>query len=46
MYYLWELLTGKPVSADWVNALQKVGLMLLAALMMMALVNDGLRLWP
>jgi regulator of sigma E protease len=46
MYYLWELLTGKPVSVDWMNALQKVGLMLLAALMMMALVNDGLRLWP
>ena len=46
MYYLWELLTGKPVSVEWMNALQKVGLMLLAALMVMALVNDGLRLWP
>jgi len=46
MYYLWELLTGKPVSADWMNAMQKVGLMLLATLMVMALVNDGLRLWP
>jgi len=46
MYYLWELLTGKPVSAVWMNAMQKVGLMLLATLMVMALVNDGLRLWP
>jgi regulator of sigma E protease len=44
MYYLWELLSGKPVSADWVNALQKVGLMLLVALMATALVNDGMRL--
>ena len=44
MYYLWELLTGKPVSADWANVLQKVGLMLLASLMVIALVNDGMRL--
>jgi regulator of sigma E protease len=44
MYYLWELLTGKPVSSDWVNVLQKVGLMLLVAVMVTALVNDGIRL--
>jgi regulator of sigma E protease len=44
MYYLWELLSGKPVSADWVNGLQKLGLMLLVALMATALVNDGMRL--
>ncbi len=43
MYYLWELLTGKPVSSDWVNVLQKVGLMLLVAVMVTALVNDGIR---
>ncbi len=44
MYYLWELLTGKPVSSDWVNILQKVGLLLLVALMTTAMVNDGIRL--
>jgi len=44
MYYLWELLTGKPVSSDWVHVLQKVGLVLLVALMVTALVNDGIRL--
>ena len=44
MYYLWELLTGKPVSPDWVNILQKVGLLLLVALMTTAMVNDGIRL--
>ena len=45
MYYLWELLTGQPVSSVWVNVLQKVGLMLLVAVMVTALVNDGMRLW-
>ena len=44
MYYLWELLTGKPVSSDWINLLQKAGLMLLVALMATAWVNDGIRL--
>jgi regulator of sigma E protease len=44
MYYLWELLRGKPVSSDWVNVLQKVGMMLLVAVMVTALVNDGIRL--
>jgi len=45
MYYLWELLTGKPVPSDWMNVFQKVGLVLLLALMATALVNDGMRLW-
>jgi regulator of sigma E protease len=45
MYYLWELLTGKPVSSDWMNVLQKMGMVLLLALMATALVNDGMRLW-
>jgi len=45
MYYLWELLTGKPVSSDWVKVSQKMGLMLLLALMATTLVNDGMRLW-
>jgi regulator of sigma E protease len=45
MYYLWELLTGKPVSLDWMNVFQKMGLVLLLALMATALVNDGMRLW-
>jgi len=43
MYYLWELLTGKPVSSDWVNILQKVGLILLVTVMVTALVNDVIR---
>jgi regulator of sigma E protease len=45
MYYLWELLTGKPVSSRWVEVSQKVGLMLLLGLMATTLVNDGMRLW-
>jgi len=45
MYYLWEFLTGKPVSSDWVKVSQKMGLMLLLALMATTLVNDGMRLW-
>lgn len=40
MYYLWELMIGNPVSSDWANVLQKVGLMLLASLMVIAVVND------
>ena len=44
MYYLWELLSVKPVSFDWVNVLQKVGLVLLVALMVTALFSDGIRL--
>ena len=44
MYYLWELITGNPVSSDWANVLQKVGLMLLASLMVIAVVNDGIRM--
>ena len=45
MYYLWLLLTGKPVSPDWVEVSQKVGFMLLLALMAMTMVNDGMRFW-
>jgi len=33
------------VSSDWMNVFQKVGLLLLLALMATALVNDGMRLW-
>jgi len=44
MYYLWELLTGRPVSDAWVERLQKVGLAMLMLMMSIALFNDFARL--
>ena len=40
MYYLWESLTGKPVSASWQQGLQKVGLAFLMGIMALAFFND------
>ena len=45
MYYLWESLTGKPVSVAWQRGLQKVGLALLIFIMTLALFNDLARLF-
>ncbi len=45
MYYLWESLTGKPVSVDWQRGLQKVGLVLLVFIMALAFFNDLTRLF-
>ena len=45
MYYLWESLTGKPVSVAWQRGLQKVGLTLLIFIMAMAFFNDLTRLF-
>ena len=45
MYYLWEFLTGKPVSAAWQQGLQKVGLASLIFIMSLALFNDLSRLF-
>jgi regulator of sigma E protease len=45
MYYLWESLTGKPVSVAWQRGLQKVGLALLIFIMSLALFNDLTRLF-
>ena len=45
MYYLWESLTGKPVSGAWQRGLQKVGLVLLVFIMALAFFNDLTRLF-
>jgi regulator of sigma E protease len=45
MYYLWESLTGKPVSVAWQRGLQKVGLALLIFIMSLAFFNDVTRLF-
>jgi membrane-associated protease RseP (regulator of RpoE activity) len=45
MYYLWESLTGKPVSVAWQRGLQKVGLALLIGVMSLAFFNDLTRLF-
>jgi regulator of sigma E protease len=44
MYYLWEGLTGKPVSDAWMDRLQKGGVALLLLMMSIALFNDVTRL--
>ena len=43
MYYLWEFLTGKPVSAPWMERFQRVGMAFLGGLMLIALFNDVAR---
>lgn len=42
MYYLWESLTGKPVTVAWQRGLQKVGLALLIFIMSLAFFNLSL----
>lgn len=44
MYYLWEGLTGRPVSETGQARLQRVGVFVLALMMSIALVNDVTRL--
>lgn len=44
MYYLWEALSGKPVSPSWTERLQKFGLLILLMMMSVAIVNDVTRL--
>jgi len=44
MYYLWESLTGKPVSELWMDRFQKVGFVVLLMMMSVALFNDVARL--
>jgi len=44
MYYLWEALSGKPVSQPWTERLQKLGLVVLLMMMSVAIVNDVTRL--
>lgn len=40
MYYLWEAVTGKPVTDAWMERLQRVGIAFLATLMAIAIFND------
>jgi regulator of sigma E protease len=44
MYYLWEWVTGKPVSDAWLDKLQRAGFAFLIFLTLLALYNDLVRL--
>lgn len=44
MYYLWEAVTGHPVSDVWMERLQRGGVAVLLALMSLAVFNDIARL--
>ena len=44
MYYLWEAVTGRPVSEVWLERLQRAGVVVLALMMAIALFNDLTRL--
>jgi regulator of sigma E protease len=44
MYYLWEAVTGRSVSEVWLARLQRGGLAILLAMMLIALFNDVQRL--
>jgi regulator of sigma E protease len=45
MYYLWEWVTGRAPSPAWLAHSQRVGIALIAALMVVAVSNDFARLW-
>lgn len=45
MYYLWEGMTGKPVSDIWMEQLQRAGVAILLLMMSIALFNDITRLF-
>ena len=44
LYYLIEIITGKPPAEKWLDLAQKAGMGLLACLMVLALFNDFVRL--
>jgi regulator of sigma E protease len=44
LYYLYEACTGRPPATQWLEAMQRVGLSLLAVLMGLSLFNDVVRL--
>lgn len=44
MYYLWEAVTGRPVSDAWMERLQRGGVAVLLGLMSIAMFNDVARL--
>jgi regulator of sigma E protease len=45
MYYVWEAVTGKPVSELWLERLQRGGVALLMAMMCIAMFNDVSRIF-
>ena len=45
MYYLWEYITGSPVSDAWMNSLQRWGIAILLFMMVISLFNDVTRLF-
>lgn len=45
MYYLWEGITGKPVSDVWMERLQRGGIAILSVMMAIAFFNDITRLF-
>jgi regulator of sigma E protease len=45
MYYLWEAVTGKPVTERWLERLQRGGVAILFAMMAIALFNDVTRMF-
>jgi len=45
MYYLWEGVTGRPVSDAWMERLQQGGVAILMLMMSVALFNDISRLF-
>ena len=45
MYYLWEAVTGKPVSEPWLERLQRGGVALLMVMMCIAMFNDVSRIF-
>ncbi|NCP55840.1 MAG: RIP metalloprotease RseP, partial [Rhodoferax sp.] len=45
MYYLWEAITGRPVSDQWMERLQQGGIAVLMVMMSIALFNDISRLF-
>jgi regulator of sigma E protease len=45
LYYLYEIVRGKPPSARWVEIGQRAGLSVLASLMVLALFNDLTRIF-
>ncbi len=45
MYYLWEAVTGKPVSQAWVQRMQQGGVAILTVMMSIAIFNDISRLF-
>ena len=45
MYYLWEAVTGKSVSDEWMERMQRGGVALLLVMMSIALFNDVTRIF-